>query len=131
LADLEVLGRAVSEATQLNVPNCIGFIDGTVRSICKPLVDQEAVYNGHRRVHALKYQAVVIANGLIVDLFGPRAGFDHDARLFHESELNRHLGLLHRPSGTAMPFFCFGDQAYPATEFLCVPFRGHDQPVVT
>ena len=34
--------------------NCFGFVDGTVRPISKPGVNQRAVYNGHKRVHALK-----------------------------------------------------------------------------
>ena len=28
-------------------------------------------YNGHKRVHALKFQAVALPNGLIGQLFGP------------------------------------------------------------
>ena len=35
--------------------NCWGFVDGTVRPICKSKHDQRAVYNGHKRVHALKF----------------------------------------------------------------------------
>lgn len=51
--------------------NCFGFIDGTVRPICRPNKDQRIVYNGHKRVHALKYQSVVLPNGLIANLYGP------------------------------------------------------------
>ena len=52
-------------------PNCWGFIDGTVRAICRPEKNQRTVYNGHKRFHALKYQSVVAANGLIANLYGP------------------------------------------------------------
>lgn len=51
--------------------NCWGFIDGTVRPICRPQMNQNTVYNGHKRVHALKFQSVVAANGLIANLYGP------------------------------------------------------------
>ena len=51
--------------------NCWGFIDGTVRPICRPGENQKVVYNGHKRVHALKYQSVVAANGLVANLYGP------------------------------------------------------------
>ena len=51
--------------------NCWGFVDGTVRAICRPEPNQKTVYNGHKRVHALKYQSVIAANGLIANLFGP------------------------------------------------------------
>ena len=37
--------------------NCWGFIDGTVRSICRPQEMQRVVYNGHKRVHAIKFQS--------------------------------------------------------------------------
>ena len=49
--------------------NCWGFIDGTVRPICRPGENQRTLYNGHKKVHALKYQSVVAANGLIANLF--------------------------------------------------------------
>ncbi|KAF0698103.1 hypothetical protein As57867_003465, partial [Aphanomyces stellatus] len=51
---------------------CIGFIDGTVREICRPGKKiQKAAYNGHKRKHAVKYQAVSMPDGLIVHLYGP------------------------------------------------------------
>ena len=51
--------------------NCFGFIDGTVRSISRPMSNQRVVYNGHKRVHALKFQAVSLSNGLIANNYGP------------------------------------------------------------
>ncbi len=51
--------------------NCWGFIDGTMRPICHPEENQRVIYNGHKRVHDLKYQSVVAANGLIANLYGP------------------------------------------------------------
>ena len=36
-----------------------GFVDGTVRPICRLGRNQRIVYNGHKRVHALKVQSVV------------------------------------------------------------------------
>ena len=59
--------------------NCWGFVDGTVRAISRPLENQRVVYNGHKRVHSLKYQAVVTPNGLIANLYGPVEGKRHDA----------------------------------------------------
>ena len=51
--------------------NCFGFVDGTVRPISRPGQHQRAVYNGHKRVHALKFQSVALPNGLIGNLYGP------------------------------------------------------------
>ena len=47
------------------LPNCFGFIDGTVRPVCGPGEHQRIVYNGHKRVHALKFQSIALPNGLI------------------------------------------------------------------
>ena len=49
--------------------NC--FVGGTVRPISRPDEKQRAVYNGHKRVHGLKFQSVLIPNGLIAHLYGP------------------------------------------------------------
>ena len=35
--------------------NFFGFIDGTVRPICRPTVNQRMLYNGHKKIHALKF----------------------------------------------------------------------------
>jgi len=51
--------------------NCFGFIDGTVRPISRPGQSQRVVYNGHKRIHAIKFQSVALPNGLIGNLFGP------------------------------------------------------------
>jgi len=60
---------------------CWGFVDGTVRAICRPKVNQRVVYNGHKRVHSLKFQSVVAPNGLIANLLGPVEGRRHDAAM--------------------------------------------------
>ena len=51
--------------------NCVGFIDGTVRPICRPGELQRVVYNGHKRVHALKFQSFTLPNGMIANMYGP------------------------------------------------------------
>ncbi|XP_066030312.1 uncharacterized protein [Pocillopora verrucosa] len=67
--------------------NCFGFIDGTVRPICRPGEKHRVVYNGHKRVHALKFQSVVVPNGLIANLYGPVEGARHDAGMLKDSGL--------------------------------------------
>ena len=67
--------------------NCFGFIDGTVRPICRPGQDQQIVYNGHKKVHSLKFQSVVLPNGLIANMFGPLEGKRHDCALLRELNL--------------------------------------------
>lgn len=56
-ASLERYADSISnQGSALN--NCFGFIDGTVRPICRPGELQRTVYNGHKRVHALKFQSI-------------------------------------------------------------------------
>ena len=69
------------------LPNCFGFIDGTVRPISRPGEHQRILYNGHKRVHALKFQSVALPNGLIGNLYGP-VGKLKKAHLFQDSCMN-------------------------------------------
>jgi len=56
--------------------NCFGFIDGTVRPIARPGVNQRIVYNGHKRVHSLKFQSLALPNGIIANMYGPVGKFN-------------------------------------------------------
>ena len=105
------------------IVNCWGFIDGTVRPLCRPNKNQRFLYNGHKRIHAVKFQSVVAPNGLIASLYGPVEGKRHDSGLLAES------GLLHElsrysfaPDGT--PLCLYGDPAYPLRVHLQGPFKG-------
>ena len=45
-------GQVIEQAGAA-LDNCWGFVDGTVRPVCKPSENQRAIYNGHKRVPAL------------------------------------------------------------------------------
>ena len=66
--NLEIYAEAV-HGKGAALENCFGFVDGTVRPICRPGRNQRIVYNGHKRVHALKFQSVTLPNGLIGKLY--------------------------------------------------------------
>lgn len=51
--------------------NCFGFTDRTVRHISRPMSNQRVVFNGHNRVHTLKFQAITLSDGLIANIYGP------------------------------------------------------------
>jgi len=91
-----------------------------VRPCARPVYLQESVYNGHKRVHSLKFQTVVTPDGLIAHVFGPVEGVRHDASLLTQSRL---LDTLE-----ANPVFAgyslYGDPAYPLTPFLLSPYKG-------
>jgi nuclease HARBI1 len=73
--------------------NCVGFIDGTVIGISRPgdNFEQRAAYNGHKRKHALKFQALVAPDGLILHAAGPLEGRRHDWTLYLRSGLDAEL----------------------------------------
>ena len=107
--------------------NCIGFIDGTVRPICQTGRNQTIVYNGHKRVHALKFQSVALPNGLIGNMFGPLEGKRHDCSLLRESNLLQNLAqYAHDNNGN--PLYLYGDPAYPLRIHLQCPFKNPSTP---
>ncbi|CAH3123971.1 unnamed protein product [Pocillopora meandrina] len=92
--------------------NCFGFVDGMVCPISKPGVNQRAVYSGHKRVHALKFQSLALPNGLTGNLFGPVEGRMHDVRMLDTSGLYVYLAqFAFSPAGQEMCIY--GDLAYP------------------
>ena len=90
LACLKEYARAITRQGS-PLTNCFGFIDGTARPICLPGEKQRVVYNGHKRVHALKFQSIVLPNGLVANLYGPVDGARHDAAMFKGSGLLKTL----------------------------------------
>lgn len=100
-----------------------GFIDGTVRPICRPGHHQRVVYNGHKRTHALKYQIVTTPDGLISHMYGPVEGRRHDAGVFGESGLLPQL-QQHMNGAAGNPYALFGDSAYPLSPYLQKGFQG-------
>ena len=58
-------------AKEAALQNCFGFVNGTVRPICRPKQNQRVVCNRHKRVHSLKFQSVVVPSGMIANLYGP------------------------------------------------------------
>ncbi|KAJ8916393.1 hypothetical protein NQ315_014603 [Exocentrus adspersus] len=110
------------------IPNCWGFIDGTARAICKPSVDEENYYSGHKRFHCIKYKSVLCPDGIIASLKGAWAGRRHDAAMLAESGLYEELERV-----AVFPeqnFVLYGDQAYGLRELLLTPFpnRGNLEP---
>src|SRR6202042_2783653 len=51
-----------------------GFIDCTIHRICHPTFWQRQAYNGHKKFHALKFQALMLPNEIIGHLCGPFEG---------------------------------------------------------
>ncbi len=108
-----------------------GFIDCTIRRICRPSVHQRQAYNGHKKVHALKFQALMLPNGLFGHLYGAVEGRRNDNALLADSALRERLALFAVPEGVEegaevedQYFQIFGDPAYGLGPHLMSPFSG-------
>ena len=51
-----------------------GFVDGTLRAICRPQENQEFWYSGYKKKHTIKFHAIMCPDGLISHLAGPYEG---------------------------------------------------------
>ena len=96
--------------------SCLGFLDGTVPRIARPKQNQRQVYNGHKRVHALKFQTVVLPNGTIGNLAGPYEGRRHDTFMLADSGLFQQL--QQHAWHNQQPLCIYGDPAYPLSVHL-------------
>ena len=113
---IEVAENIASYASAIHnhgtpLENCCGFIDGTVRRIARLKKNQRNMYNGHKRVHSMKFQSVVIANDLIANLAGPFEGKRHDSTMLYQSGLLPQLQQHAFYDGA--PLCRYGDPAYP------------------
>ena len=104
MQDFDWFGNCVRTKANLTLPNvCVwGFIDGTVRAICRPTWGQRSMYNGHKRVHALKYESVMLPNGIIGWIYGPIEGRRHDSfmssiSMLGDSFLYRFISIIKIP----------------------------------
>ena len=108
-----------------------GFIDCTIRRICCPGVWQCQAYSGHKKFHALKFQALMLPNGIIGHLYGPFEGRRHDNILHTESGLLDCLAQFAHQENTDEDtpieeryFQISGDPAYGVGLNILSPFSG-------
>jgi nuclease HARBI1 len=103
--------------------NCIGFIDGTLRPICRPMLCQESCYNGHKRKHCVKFQSLITPDGLFAQLYGPIEGRRHDLFLLHSSS------LIDDMKREIPNYLIYGDPAYPCNSSVLSGFQGRNLTV--
>jgi hypothetical protein len=106
-----------------------GFIDCTIRQTCRPVVGQQSVYSGYSKSHGLKYQAIMVACGMIAHLAGPWEARQNDGTLLDESGILEWCALhaiqpgsKHGDPPEHRYFQLYGDPAYPDSELLLSPF---------
>uniref|UniRef100_A0A6U7DUP4 DDE Tnp4 domain-containing protein n=1 Tax=Haptolina brevifila TaxID=156173 RepID=A0A6U7DUP4_9EUKA len=107
-------------------PRCIGFIDGTFRPHTRPGRGQRQCYSGYKKLHGIKFQSVVSANGLIVDFFGCVVGRRGDGYMLGASGFLARMAALVATEG--QPFYVYGDPAYSLSQFILRGFKGAMTP---
>jgi len=109
-------------------PIVVGFIDGTVREICRPTKLQGPMYSGKDRIHSLKYQAINTPDGIIRHLAGPYPGSRHDQFMLRESGILDWIAEFPAQQGTNWPHVIYADLGYSVVPGrIEVPF--HDEAI--
>ena len=104
---------AVKAHTGYNI-NVFGFLDGTLRQVCRPKEFQRQVYSGHKRKHGLKYQSVYLPDGMYGHFAGPFLGSSHDSSMLTESGLREELENLFPNED----YHIYVDPAYPQSAYI-------------
>ena len=108
------------------MPIVVGFIDGTVRPICKPQLLQAQLYNGKDRVHSLKYQAINTPDGIIRHMAGPYPGSRHDMFALHQSEVIPNWIAKFPRRDDGVPHVIYADQGYCVMPGIETPYADGD-----
>ena len=99
------------------IGNCFGFLDATLHKCCRPIWFQEVMFNGHKRVHGMKWQSLTLPDGMIGSIYGPVEGRRHDTTVLRFSGLIDSLQVY-------LPGLCvYADGGYPLAEYLLAPFK--------
>ena len=118
---IDMYCQAISDKCGHLLGRCLGFIDAQLMRCARPLIFQEAVYKGHKRGHELKFQSIMLPDGLAGHLFGPVEGRRHDTSVLQYS------GLCNLLQENFPYYYVFGDQGYPIHASLISPFRGQNR----
>jgi len=108
------------------ITNKFNFTLGTIHRTCRPGRHQKECYSGHKRVHCLKYQSVVIPNGLLANIHGPVSGRRHDSFMLYDSKILENLQTKLRQDNAPEDFYLYGDSGYPLKRLLITPFQGQN-----
>ncbi|CAM9718435.1 unnamed protein product, partial [Phaeothamnion confervicola] len=83
---------------------------------------QRYCYNGHHRLHGLKFQGVMNPNGIVSDMYGSVVGRRHESHLLARSNLNNRMATAQ--AGNPRQYKIYGDAAYPMLSHISRGCRG-------
>jgi hypothetical protein len=84
-------------------------MDCTVRKCCRPDGRdniQLSVYNGKDRIHALKYIALTLPNGMLCYIGGPFPGRMNDVSIEYETDINILIEEVQEDDEDQFEFYC-------------------------
>ncbi|XP_021953483.1 uncharacterized protein LOC110850356 isoform X1 [Folsomia candida] len=111
-------------------PNVVGFIDGTARPICRPSINQRQVYSGYYKTHTLKYQSIMLPNGIIGRLDGPFNGRRHDSAILGLSGLIEELERKFVQNDGSW-YTLYGDPGYANQKFIKIGYKNNSRNPLT
>ncbi len=82
------------------------------------------MFSGHKRRHGLKFQHVMLPNGIVCHSFGPFPGSRHDASMYGVSQVDTQLAAVKGSDGRQLAIY--GDAVYPVRPWLFAPFPEHN-----
>lgn len=126
-AFMERMGMAVYAKTSQEFDSrrdVWAFLDGTNIQVCRPREeDQGELYNGYKKFHSIKYQALVSPDAIVRHLGGPFSGRKHDQRMLTDSKLRDYL-VHHSHNTDGDPMCVYGDEGYQRLAPVHAPYRG-------
>jgi hypothetical protein len=108
-----------------------GFIDNTMFAFCRPgggpirdgeqsprvpKIVQQAWYTGWKKLHGMKWQTVILANGMDFEVWGPASVRHPDAYTLNHSNIEEKLEILQR--NKLLKYKMYGDSAYFDDDFM-------------
>lgn len=102
-----------------------GFIDGTLKATCCPMVDQEGFYSGHKRRHGFKYQSIETPDGLVSSLMGSFIGRRGDWKMMEYSRLADRLREVNGGRRPAHALYLYSSPAYPTMDKIMGPYKNY------
>jgi hypothetical protein len=110
--------------------NVFGFIDNTIFAMCRPggpstageqaqredILTQQAWWTGWKKLHGLKWQTVILANGMDFNLWGPVSCRRNDLFTLNNSQILQKVEQLQ--ADRPRKYKIHGDSAYFEDEYL-------------
>jgi len=123
------------------VSHIFGFIDGTKVRICRPTREQDLFYSGNECYHLVRFQGLMLPNGIMAGMFGPEVGnskgrgvfsallspysitgSSNDKLMYGNSNWDTILTEILGESDYQM----YGDSGYGSSTWVMRPLTSHD-----